>query len=451
MARRKRKTIIDLADNGLGRVFIHPCCIGDVQYNPCISVDTVTVSRGTPTVVYCPSSSVNDNFDIAKIIPGGKGLYTSSLNTHMTMDTINQFKKLFEANCPFNISIHYGGCDSADDFYNYTKIIFFKNVTLTDYSIESLVALQATDRATINESISISFEEMLILNMPNDLTTFTIFDTIVDSFIILADNSCATCKSCTLCFCSNLGIIVNDSQLVISSWQDNNNRLILAKNDGTFDILIASDYIDNQIVHNVGTVSVTLDIGESVTVGTFRSVGTDFGKLFYIDGRQKIITLLDTNGIPITSITHKPYEKLLAGDDNGNLYVGFPEKYVKQLTNSPTTNSITATSICNDDSYIIGDVTGALYSSIDAGETWQQILYVNDGSAIRSIECCDCIQFFIGTDTTLFYSTDSLSTLEIINEDYTNYKHILCCDTTNDVIILAENGTDSVILSTNFE
>lgn len=446
LRKRKNNNVIRIADNGLGRVYIHYCCIGNVDYFSCMGVDSVTASRPEPEYLYCPSDSSYGKFDIIGAVPGEKSTYTSSINTYLTLDDVSFMKRFFDLDCEFNISIHYGECDSPKDFYSFDKMLLLKNVRITDYDLSSLVALQAGDRQQIDETVGVSFEDLLVFLPYSELSETRIENVTVNSFSILRDNTCNSCTACAICYCSNLGLATNGLQNAIVSWQNRRDQILFVSDIGSVQGINATEYIENQSVVTEVAYAISLEVGDTVSVGTYQHVGTTLGHVYHIADNNVVTEILDTNGVAITSLYHKENNDILIGTADGSLYTGNAETIIANIT-SPTTDQISAVAIC-DNNYLVGTNTGLLYSSVDGANTWQSVAMPSDGSAVLSIECCDCVSFFVGTENNLFYSLDSMQSLEVLHCDYTNYKQILCCDFSQDVTILAEDGTDSIILST---
>lgn len=448
MARRRRRNR-NIANNSLSRVFIYYDCIDTVEYIPCLSVGEVAASVGDPVRIECPSPDKLGSFIEVGIVPGEITRYTSTMTVRMTRDNLSLFRKLFNEQCSFNLVVAFGTCERPDKIRNFEKLIFFQNINVTSYSTDPLSVLSSGDRAIIEEVVDITFESYHEILPYIDLSLTRIEDSDANSFSFLFDNTVSNCISCIECTCNNVALSTNGITNIIASWQNNKNNLVMVNDAGVITVLNTDKFLNDDTVAILATSSLPLNIGETITSGTHSYVGTNDGRIFYIDDHLNNSVIQSTTGVEITSLYHKLDCDVIAGNSAGGVYWGTVDGMIESI-NSPTVDSVTAVADCGN-FIIIGTSASQLFYNRKGQATWQLLDISCDDSAILSIECCNCISFFVGTEEAVYYSLDAFNSLTLLNNDYINYKHILCCPSSDAVTILSEDGNDIVILTTEME
>lgn len=133
------------------------------QYYHFMKLDTIDKSYGEVNSVWCPDPDRYSHFIEADTFISGEGRYSASLMGRLPKDKVSKLKELSDIGCTFNVQAHFGICNKPYDFNDFDSAIILENVTITNYSTESLGALSPDEAAMINETVSISFENLYFI------------------------------------------------------------------------------------------------------------------------------------------------------------------------------------------------------------------------------------------------------------------------------------------------
>jgi len=148
---------------GRGRVFINENgsgCGNAYGFHNCMKVDSLEKSLGDITSIYCPDSNTYDEFVEVAAIKGTDSRWTSTLSGRIAVDAESALERILRRGCNFDLQVHYGACTRPDDFNNFDTSFIFRDVRLTSYSLDTLVAISPDERNAVTESAAISIGEV---------------------------------------------------------------------------------------------------------------------------------------------------------------------------------------------------------------------------------------------------------------------------------------------------
>lgn len=200
--RQRRKSNIVINDET--RLFIQDlgasACDKVYNYHSCVAMSDITLSKSQSNKVYEPSSERYDEFILFANLVGKPEPGTSSLQTNYTLSN-SVFQKYFTTNCTFDMQVHIGKCEtSPSEFAKFDKALIFKDVTVTQYNIGSLMTLSSSNRSPVTEALDFTFEKMYEVTKPE----FTLIENailsagpLIDGFTFCSDKRCSLCVGTT--------------------------------------------------------------------------------------------------------------------------------------------------------------------------------------------------------------------------------------------------------------
>lgn len=378
---RNNKIVI----NDKTRLFIQSLnsnsCNKEYSYHSCISLGDVSIPKVALQKHYISSSDRYNEFDILTTTEGEKQEGSSSLTTKFTSEA-SILKKYYNSKCSFDMQVHIGECDNASNFSIFDKAIVFKNVVITDYSINSLMASAQADRDVVTESVSFVFDDMIEISLPNlQPISHTAISAgpIIDGFTFCGDTTCSLCEGQTGRYFVQLVECGEECRLV---------RIIYTLDEGITwnrkDISICEDLSCEQLINtnlvqntthyyslNLSTFNGTslFQILENSTSIILKSLlygsklyqsYTAFGTIFYVGSNGKLFysingliyrltnTLLSISD-NLFSISSLDGYNFVIGSENGKVYLGNidGEFKVAYLTNGGNVNAIAMISDCS--------------------------------------------------------------------------------------------------------
>jgi len=138
---------------GQGRIWVQVEGVATPwQYFGCYGMGDIAIPRGDKTLIYCPSKSKADQFDVVNSYRGEAGPVTTSLDS-LLFEAKNW---LLSLNCEFNLAVRYGVCERPDNPVGWEKIIHLESADITNRGISQPAVRVPGDQAEVTTSADIS-------------------------------------------------------------------------------------------------------------------------------------------------------------------------------------------------------------------------------------------------------------------------------------------------------
>lgn len=427
------------ARNDFSRLFIFQDGIFKntaAEYLSCVGMDGLSQDRGDVTPVECPSPYEYGAFVEVGQIPGELSRMTTTVTGQMSQFEIDIFYDLFIRNCPFDLHLHMGTCQSPDAFNQFDKALVFENVLASSFSTDPLVALASGDRAVITTSMDISIGKFYTVLNPTYTSAAT---TLLTNNPIVATSVCDQ-RSCGECNDPSNGcekiISVTDDGYIVWSRDGGSNWAKFQISDGAGTpahpaavvdaVCYNSSYV---VVESNGDVwlgslakifnaeSPIFTKVDSGAAGTLAKVDASRDYAVMVGSAGTIILLTGTQTFTLvgTGVTANALTDVHIGPD-GTIVVGgasgtvlYSEDGVLWYTSqtAPSANGIGAVVAKSDRNWLAGDSAGGLYATNDAGRSWTAISYeLGASDAIKDIELATTHVVYLVAGEALYRSLD---------------------------------------------
>jgi len=141
---------------GQGRVWVQVEGVASPwQYFGCYGMADIAIPRGDKTLVYCPSRSRADQWDVVNSYRGEPGPVTTSLDS-LLFEAKNW---LISLNCPFNLAVRYGICERPDNPIGWEKILHLEQADVTNRTITQPTSRMPGDQAEVTTGADIAANE----------------------------------------------------------------------------------------------------------------------------------------------------------------------------------------------------------------------------------------------------------------------------------------------------
>jgi len=380
-------------------------------FQSCLKAGALEQSFGDIEKIECPSAAEYNQFDEIGEIQGAIERVTTTLTGRYAADLASELLRIAKARCDSDIHVHFGACSDPRDFNTFTKAIIIEKSRSTNWSTEDVGALGSDENAKVDESSDISgrnIYEALPLTFAErcgDVVTNPVID------IVICDTpSCGACTDesdgCQNVFALTQQTVGSPGTVADVIWtrdlfstQCNSDNIdSLAVNQDANALACIGDYL--AVVSNAAGnlhYKTKTDIWNAVvggwtaiatgfvaggepndiwSIGTYAFAVGDGGYVYGTDDPTGGVVVLDA-GVA----TSDNLNAVHAIGDNFAVAVGdndaviFTENQSTWSTPSSTPGSA-GNLLCvwakNEDEWWVGDDTGALYYTIDRGETWTQ-------------------------------------------------------------------------------
>src|SRR3989304_2854094 len=157
-----------------------------------------TWGLGDITRIQAPSLAQYGAFDEVGTIRGHDEAPTMDV-TFSYPESLSEILELVRIGCPIDLQLHFGRCANPTNFdAGWEKVVVMENVLFTNYALGDLGALEASENAKIDETVSLSaewFYEVKKLSFAERATTDVgqeIVDLVVNTIV-----SCGDCSNPT--------------------------------------------------------------------------------------------------------------------------------------------------------------------------------------------------------------------------------------------------------------
>lgn len=393
------------------------------KYHINMSMAGADKSFGDSTPIYAPKGNKLDEFEEVASIRGAPSRWSSSLKGRMPVAFKSILRKLAENKCAFDAQIHYGLCANPSSFHNYDSVLILENALISNYSTGELTALTPDERGLIEETISITAENIYPV-FQTDLYETGENVTALGSIVAMTNGYYSNCDNCYTPCASYFGLRLplegslagNDITIIYSldegeTWEetelpasasvlDNNIETYQIVSDGTFLYITFNEggaedghlYIVpiSEVIAGEIDSYIYQDLANTMTIyDTFLTetalwiVGTD-GIVYKYDLALGTYSL-QTN---TTLFTNTWYD--VHGLDDNNLLVGGATGRILSKVNGSSFklntliyNSVAVTAniynviMKSKEEWLAATSDGELYATVNAGKTWKLIYDFN--------------------------------------------------------------------------
>lgn len=143
-----------------GRVFIAEKGVGcgkTYAYHSCMKVTGLQKSFGEASPFYCPDPTHSGRFIEVATVQGEESRWSTGLTGPKPYGVSSSLARIANrVGCEFDFQIHYGRCFDPSRFDQFAMAIVVEGARISDYSTEDLVALNPSEAAPINETVTVS-------------------------------------------------------------------------------------------------------------------------------------------------------------------------------------------------------------------------------------------------------------------------------------------------------
>ena len=381
---------------------------------------------GDKTPVYVPSPDRYGVFDVAGEIIGQRGNPTMSVTAKYLQDTASTLLRLARNGCNHDLQVHIGECQDPRDFnLGWQKVVVLANARPTTYGITDLGALTPDERATVNEDVPftgddlyeilrIAFAEQAASQIVQRIVGVVVCDGITCGSCGLPSNGCDVVFAVTLSAGGSPGL---PAEVIFTangggSYGETNVDTLLPSEDPTGLACIGL----NLVVISNGSLSLHYAPIADILAGTevWTEVGTGFvaakGPLAIFSGAPQSTWIVGTGGYvyfasdPTAGVTVQnagiaTAQNLNAihGIDLLNLVaVGASNAVIVTSDGGDTWTPITGPAVGvvlntvwmqSETEWWIGTAGGKLYYTLNGGDTWTEKTFTGSGAGqVRDIK-----------------------------------------------------------------
>lgn len=391
-------------------------------YHSSLIAGAVEQSFGDPESIKVPDPDRYGEFTEVGTISGEEERPTTSLTGRYAADLASTLLRLAKIKCESDVQVHFGTCQSPNNFNEFDKSIIFEGAKISSHSTEELGAIEPGDAAPVNETAEISgkvWYEVLPLAF-SERGTSVVTNEVID--VIVADTiGCGECEDesdgCQKVYAVTVdagGSPGTPADLLYSP--DNGVTWYATDVDGATTetpagvalvgdyILIPTDgnasyYLDKddlaQLVagtgdptfSNINTGYVAAKTPNDIwSVGSYAFVVGNGGYVYGVSDATAGVSVLDA-GVATTenlNAVHALSNKVaVAGGDNGVVIYTLDGSTWTAcstvVTGSPDINAVWAVT---NRFFIAATATGYLYYTKDRGLTWTEKSFVGSGSGV---------------------------------------------------------------------
>lgn len=125
-------------------------------YHSSLIAGSVEQSFGDPESIKVPDPDRYGEFTEIGTIAGEEERPTTSLTGRYAADLASTLLRLAKIKCESDIQVHFGTCQSPNNFNEFDKAIVFESAKISSHSTEELGAIEPGDSAPVNETAEVS-------------------------------------------------------------------------------------------------------------------------------------------------------------------------------------------------------------------------------------------------------------------------------------------------------
>lgn len=365
----------------------------------------VSWGQGDMTLIYEPSSTQYDQFNVIAKVPGEPTNPTLAINARYSMD-LSSLLRMVRNGCDNDVQVHFGKCHDPRDFNGgWEKILVLEAGRITDYGTDDLGALEPSQRAVVNENVTFTGSD--IFEIKRILFGLKASTEVVREVV---DVEICDTQSCG----GDCGAATNGCQIVF----------VLTLSTG------ASPGIQAQILYTedagatwgtstISTLSVSEDPSAMDCVGNYLVVVSQAsGSLHYVliedllDGIgvwAEIATGIVGGGEPNAIYSLGPTFTWVVGQGG---YIYFSEDATNGVTvqdsGAATTENLLAVHAYDELSILAVGANNAVVYSVDGGVTWNSVTGPAPAIQLNTCWMMSRTTWWVGTNSgRLYYTTNS--------------------------------------------
>lgn len=409
------------------------------EYFARLGVEGLSQDRGEPEDVEVPSTTQYGKFDKVASLAGELSRMTTTLTGRMSRTELSRLYQLFIDDCPIDAQLHFGLCQDPEDFDSFDKAMVFEDVRVTSFSTEALVALQASDRAVVNESVDISigrYYEVIKLLYGVRGSAQTTNGAIVDVTISDRQNCGTGCDESSngynKIFAASADGYVYSSADGGLTWNTFDNSAAL----GVGETIVGAAVYKTayMLLDTIGHIHYAPKADILAGTPTFAEIDTaltgagaainSFGTVAVVSGAAGDIAIItDAEGstelvntdasVSLSAIGVGEDGTIVVGGASGVVMYSFDGEVwyaATALTATPTVSSVLVKSKTN---WIVGTTNGKLFGTTNSGRTWTQQTYpgwVTNVASIKAIEAGTTHVLYMATNGKFYRSANAGST-----------------------------------------
>ena len=216
-----------LAQSGQVRAFVQTGLANPTipyGYVGCLELNKPTQDLGPLEPVYCPSTTVRNQWDIVDSIVRTPGLPKVDILQHASRFLTDVWMGIRQRGCLLNVQATFGKCGRPDDFNTWDARLAFFSSKLTKFDLSDLNALDGGKNAIVDITGSLEAQQMVFLYPMafQEVASVQVVAEVVDGFFYDAI-TCGDCglpsDGCQLCYAlqvANAGSPGLSSQLLYS-------------------------------------------------------------------------------------------------------------------------------------------------------------------------------------------------------------------------------------------
>lgn len=431
------------------------------QYSSYLKATGPSKKYGDITKVEMPDPSESGKFIEAGSIKGSSDRVTFSLVGRYALSLRSQMLALADQGCPFDVQIHFGQCSDPSAFNTFQKALIFESVEASTWSTEDIGALASDENAKVDETLEVSAKKFYEVT---PLSFATRADSIITNEVvgvIFGDKSaCGTCGDSGTGYNKIFAVTLaaggspsTPADIIYSldagaTWlaadvdgagaTENPTGLArigdylvvitnLAATTGTLYYALISDFVNGYDPTFTKITTGFVSQGRPnaiVSLGRQAFIVADFGYIYYTEDPANGVTVLDAGSATISklnAVSAVSVDTALAvGNDGAIVYTLNGTTW----TLSPTScagigTHLNACYMKSASEWWVGDSTGKLYYTTNAGISWtQKVLPGTAPSAIKDIK--------FATDSVVFVAATVSSKGRIFRSFDGGYSFIAC-------------------------
>lgn len=402
-----------IARNDLTRAFIFPdgvegCC-PDSYFSPCITMDSLSQSKGDIESIECPSDTQFGEFKEVGNLPGEVSRMTTTLTARYMLDQKSSFYEFFQQGCSMDLHLNFGTCTNPKDGNTFSKKLIFEDVQVTAYNTDPLSAQQSGDRAAINESIDVSigsFFEVMPLSLKSNVIEGASGSVV--GLEVVDQRRCSSVCGARSNGCQNVWAITDAGDLVFSSqahraggsWEvilqdavnlptsglaytdgylffvDANGNFVYQSPEG----LHEGDAWETAVIDATDPAVLTANTGAFDATDSYILIGGADGLVFSssspANGAENTVSTWDGDTVwNVVRINHITSDALLGGTDGALVWTDDGENFIaaSSVPASVSASTITAVWAKSNQHWYIGTSDGEMWCTEDCGVTWTEV------------------------------------------------------------------------------
>lgn len=394
------------------------------EYQGLMRLGDPSQALGDVTDIEAPSTERAGEFEDIDEIQGSEDRVEFSIMGRYPRATTSTMKRLSEKRCGLDIQAHLGRCYDPLDFNGgWEKIIFFEATRLTNYGIENAGALESSEENPTNESadtsariwyerVRLNFAEKAATDVMREIVSIDVCDAVNcgecgDSsqgcdqvFAVMAPSGASPGTAPTLVYTDDgfqtSGTTLIDSLLGNEPASDSEcvgpNFVVISNTDNSLNYADIEDIL-------LGTETWTQTSTGFVVGGEPNAIVSPLARFTWVVGNGGYVyfTADPTTGVTVQDAAQATSENLndvdaidsnnavAVGDNNAVIYTQNGSSW-SSVTGPSAGVNLTTVGMKDKNTWIVGNASGDVYYTKNAGLTWTQVTLPVTATNVRDIQ-----------------------------------------------------------------